>query len=474
MGMVHHSCLQWLLLLCIGSSIVILVLNLQSQYKFTDRTKTVIRLLQQHMLNSGLDIYEPTHEGKYEQKLEVPEKHRLDFKWIGYTFNEHGWSKEIKVAAHTYLLHSFSPDVEKQAARKFVDPTNGNVFFANAPAIKWHNGSLVLVCRIWLDKEKYVHHKDIKQPLNKFQDNYLYAQTFDKNLNPTGVGHILGIGLNKEADVGDGALEPRLYRVKNRLFTTFNAAVMFPWGQKLDWTIIYDYDNDVSYVPTIKEGSPAILETKRGVPRDKHWMALIQNDELYFVHNLDPLGVMKCTLEGDCHFVHKEPKTPGFVYTKHSYVGRLRGGTPFEHYSGDYYIGVAHYTSVKAEKHFRYYSTHLVVLCVKQYRIVFVSNDIRFHDNVFANIPQVRGFVIEDGFLFPVSLLVESADAIVIGGHLNDHSAVLLRLRGLEILMKHVIEQDLQELPPRGPPVEFVRRHVRIVLQNSTGIAFLL
>ena len=52
---------------------------------------------------------------------------------------------------------------------------------------------------------------------------------------------------------------------------------------------------------------------KNDMPRDKHWMALVDDDQLYFVHNLDPLRVMHCDLDAYCEFVHNEVCSLNFI-----------------------------------------------------------------------------------------------------------------------------------------------------------------
>lgn len=154
--------------------------------------------------------------------------------------------------------------------------------------------------------------------------------------------------------VGDGPIEPRLVSVKGKLFISFNAAMAFKVQNYMDWTVstisatvhctlhrvymykilvhvymytvsmdaapltatyriqfffkvLWDYDLNLPLIPRIKGGSPMVNATeKNDMPRDKHWMALVQDDELYFVHNLDPLRVMHCDLDAYCEFVHNE------------------------------------------------------------------------------------------------------------------------------------------------------------------------
>ena len=49
----------------------------------------------------------------------------------------------------------------------------------------------------------------------------------------------------------------------------------------------------------------------------------------------------------------------------------LRGGTAFELYKYPYYISIGHGTFVEKIYHYyRYYTAHLIVLCVDPFRIV--------------------------------------------------------------------------------------------------------
>ena len=44
------------------------------------------------------------------------------------------------------------------------------------------------------------------------------------------------------------------------------------------------------------------------------YLIFFQNDELFFVHNLDPLRVMHCELDGYCEFVHNEVMGMKIIY----------------------------------------------------------------------------------------------------------------------------------------------------------------
>ena len=61
---------------------------------------------------------------------------------------------EVRGDVTSCLIHSFSPHVEREAARRFLDPARDNHYYANSPAITWDDHQLVLVSRVWLDRER--------------------------------------------------------------------------------------------------------------------------------------------------------------------------------------------------------------------------------------------------------------------------------------------------------------------------------
>ena len=238
----------------------------------------------------------------------------------------------------------------------------------------------------------------------------------------------------------------------------------------MDFTVMWDYEQNLAIIPEIKGGSP-MMNLSSDMPRDKHWMALVQDGELYFVHNLDPLRIMHCTLSGYCEFVHEEKDEEGFVF-KHS-ISHLRGGTTFELYQWPYYLGLAHTTLYKSGNKHRFYTANLVVLSVQPYRIVYVSNDIEINSEIFKLAPMVRPMYIDDGFIFPVSLILETKDSLAIGVHVNDHSSVVLRLRGVQAVMEKVIASDEKHTPRNGPPIGFLHKHIHDVMEDTKHQHFL-
>ena len=364
-----------------------------------------------------------------DETINAKERLPYTYDFSGYMFDAQGSAGEVTKSVTTSLIHSFSPYVEREAAKRFIDPARDNIYYANSPAVMWFNGELILVTRIWLDREKYEPKND--WPANHFADNWLYTQKFDRNMRPINNGSIVGIPAPKQWWVGDGPIEPRLTKVRGRCFVTFNSAMAFSQKAYIDYTIMWDLERNQPIVPKILGGSPMVNATEGDeMPRDKHWMALVDNEQLHFVHNLDPLRVMKCSLTGYCKFIHNEKARDGFVF--HDHVSHLRGGTPFELYQYPYYISIAHTTMYKKSNGHRFYTAHMVVICVKPWRIVYVSNDIKIHDQIYQTTPMVRPRWIDDGFIFPVGLILEGKDVMNIGVHVNDHSSVIIRMRGLQ------------------------------------------
>ena len=407
--------------------------------------------------------------------IAVRERYKHSFRLGGAMFDQHGNYARLEHDVVSCLAHSFSPLVEREAARRFLDPARDNIYFANSPAIEWWRGELVLVSRIWLDRERYEAKRN--WPANDFADNWLFTQRFDRRLRPTAHGSIIGLPSPKQWWVGDGPIEPRLFVVANRLFISFNAAMAVARGNHQDLTVLWDYERNEPIIPQIRGGSPMIAAAEKGdMPRDKHWSATIINDQLYFVHNLDPLRVLHCSLDGDCEFVHEEKLGDGPAFS--DTFSHLRGGTPFKPYKMPYYIGVAHCTMYKETAGWhRYYTTHIVLLRVEPtFRIVYVSDDISIHPAIYKLAPMVRTKYIDDGFIFPVSILLPTDDIIDIGVHVNDYSSVIIRVKGMKSVMLDIIKQDMSRQVTlgvmHGPPPGSIQRYMHDNLEKKVNMKF--
>ena len=154
-------------------------------------------------------------------------------------------------------------------------------------------------------------------------------------------------------------------------------------------------------------------------------------------------------------------------------MSHLRGGTPWQLYQWPYYVSAAHSTLYKEENHQQIYTCHFVVMRVQPtYRIVYVSHPVALNSSLLNAYPIVRAHAISDRYFFPTTLILENADIIVVGGHINDHSSVLLRFTGLRELMTQVMTSDAQQGVTHGPEAGVIQRHVHDVAENVTGLKF--
>lgn len=78
-----------------------------------------------------------------DKTIDAREQYHFSWDFSGYCFDESGASAEVTAPLTSSLIHSFSPYVEREAARRFVDPPHTNVYYANSPAILWRNGKYV-------------------------------------------------------------------------------------------------------------------------------------------------------------------------------------------------------------------------------------------------------------------------------------------------------------------------------------------
>jgi len=137
-------------------------------------------------------------------------------------------------------------------------------------------------------------------------------------------------------------------------------------------------------------------------------------------------------------------------------------------------FSVAHTTMYKVTNSHRYYTAHLLVMCARPtYRIVYVSDSLRVHASVYRAAPMIRPRYIDDGFIFPVGLIVENDDWLALGVHVNDYSSVIIRLKGLKTVMDRIIRLDQRRAPIHGPPVGDIQRHIHDILVNETHVPLL-
>lgn len=267
---------------------------------------------------------------------------------------------------------------------------------------------------------------------------------------------------------GDGPIEPRAFPFYDQLYLSFNTAL---WVDKrqVDTTMFWDWNQDKFVMPKITDGQPQ-FNTKLIMPRDKHWSPYTYNNDVYMVYSFDPLRIIKCDNSSTCVFTQNAaPADYKFTDTRDC----LRGGTPTLHYKQDYYITITHATLFK-EAWKRVYTINFAVLRANgdaNHQIVYLSEPINFNEDIMSKPPMVRPEWINDNFFFPVSLLLEGDDSVIVGGHINDHSSYLFRIRGVKSLMNEVMlrANDIKQAGPKPGVLHELAKQYTI---KQTGYTF--
>lgn len=170
---------------------------------------------------------------------------------------------------------------------------------------------------------------------------------------------------------------------------------------------------------------------------------------------------MTCdTSDGNCHFVYEQDGSNQhkFLYTN----DHLRGGTPWVEYKYPYYISIAHNVAAtyKPSQDFAIYNANLVMINVEDWRIVFVSRNIKANRHWLVSEPIIRNHTIATPFWYPTGIILQTDDVIDISCHLNDASGHILRLKGVKSLLTEAIRRDEASTSPGSPTIRTVQQYV--------------
>ncbi|XP_067950189.1 uncharacterized protein [Watersipora subatra] len=362
------------------------------------------------------------------------------------------------------LVFSFSPTAEKHFAKKLVDPNHEQRVYGNSPAMIWDGEKFIVVMRMWLDKE----HTEGRTK-NIFSDNYLYARSYNDKMEALDIsGRVLGIPTRVIQSVGDGPIEPRAFPFYEQIYLSFNAA-LYVGKKEVDTTMFWDWRGDRFVMPKVTDGQPQ-FKTRMSMPRDKHWSPYEFDNKLYMVYSFDPLRIISCDKGAVCHFTQNAADSD---YRFNDLQDSVRGGTPTLWYRENFYITITHSTHFRPG-YKRYYTFNLLVLKVDKkspHKVIYFSEPINLHEELMTKTPIIRTKWIVDPFFFPVSLLKEDEDNIIIGGHINDHSAYLFRVKGIKKLMEEVIHKS-ELLDDEGPANKVLHRLSQQFATAQSGYVF--
>ena len=358
--------------------------------------------------------------GRNERRILIGGDHCIEYELHGTIFGENGATvpqNKVKMC-HLKTFDTVDNDTEKA----FMEFRENLHFILQSPSFIWLNDKLVMTLRLMFQYPTW-------RGCFKFSCNHIVFGYYDEFLNPIGQKELITLRTPMVTDqVKSGPHDGKLFQINGALYS------LFATGYRDSWiSSIWDYNKQQFFIPelqkTLLEKKPAIFE--------KNWVPVIIKEELYIIRFLDPLQVMKCKIHEGCTFVKNN--TDALRYEMEEENTPLRGGTKFELYKYPYYIGIAHGTYLNGQ--FRRYEVYLVVLCVDPFRVVYVSDPLKIHPDLFRG-KKARWKALFGDFIFPTGLILEDKDSIVIGAHANDVFSMLLRLEGIQPIVETVITND--------------------------------
>ena len=346
--------------------------------------------------------------------------HCIEYDLRGTLFGKNGATAPQKKVKMCHLK-TFDT-VDNDTRKAFIEFRENLHFILQSPSFLWLNDKLVMTLRLMFQYPTW-------RGCFKFLCNHIVFGYYDEFLNPIGQTELITLRTPMVEDqVKSGPHDGKLFQINGALYS------LFATGYRDSWiSSIWDYKKQQFFTPelqkTLLEKKPAIFE--------KNWVPVIIKGELYIIRFLDPLQVMKCSIHEGCTFVKNN--TDALKYEMDEENTPLRGGTKFELYKYPYYIGIAHGTYLN--RTFRRYEVYLVVLCVDPFRVVYVSDPLKIHSDLFRG-KKPRWKALFGDFIFPTGLILEDKNSIVIGAHANDVFSMVLRLEGIQPIVEAVMNSD--------------------------------
>ena len=162
------------------------------------------------------------------------------------------------------------------------------------------------------------------------------------------------------------AEDPRMVKVNNKLYVVF--ICLSPYEGQKRCIAITEYEK---FEPTYLQ-----IENMEKNPIEKNWAPFEKDDKLHFVYNYDPLVILTYDFnkDGICKVIYKQNDVDLPIKTETTF---LRGGSNLLHYRDNYYIGGCH-SRIHDGRRF-YHFTHIVLLDVVNWAIVFLSKPIVYN-----------------------------------------------------------------------------------------------
>jgi hypothetical protein len=173
------------------------------------------------------------------------------------------------------------------------------------------------------------------------------------------------------------AEDPRMVKVNNKIYVVF--ICLSPYEGQNRCIAITEFDK---FEPTYLQ-----VENMQKNPIEKNWAPFEKDGKLYFVYNYDPLVILTYDFnkDGICNVVYKQNNVDLPIKTETTF---LRGGSNLLHYRDNYYIGGCHSRLDDGNRF--YHFTHIVLLDVVNWKIVYLSKPIIYNYRPL-NISNMKG-----------------------------------------------------------------------------------
>ena len=303
---------------------------------------------------------------------------------------------------HDKFISNFSEDVHT----KYIDNITG----------KYTSNFCMFKAECYLNNIKYNCER-----VNINGKNGLYFTT-NNNKN------IIKNGFNIEAE------DPRIFIFNNKVYVVF--ICLSPYLNQKRCIGITEFN----------KWNPVFLQIQnmKHTSCEKNWAPFIKDNKLYFVYNYDPLIIIHYNFnnQGICNVIFKQNNI-NLPFDGQSET-QLRGGSNLQPYKDDYYIGACH-SKVSNSNMFMRYSSHIILLDVKQWRLVYLSkpimfnyykNDLKTHNTILIE-NGIEGMKFCKNFNIiiqsPVSLYIKN-DKYFITVNVRDYFTLLYEIEFKSIL----------------------------------------
>jgi hypothetical protein len=162
------------------------------------------------------------------------------------------------------------------------------------------------------------------------------------------------------------AEDPRMVKVNNKIYVVF--ICLSPYEGQNRCIAITEFDK---FEPIYLQ-----IENMQKNPIEKNWAPFEKDGKLHFVYNYDPLVILTYDFnkDGICKVIYKQNNVDLPIKTETTF---LRGGSNLLHYRDNYYIGGCH-SRIHDGTRF-YHFTHIVLLDVVDWKIVFLSKPVIYN-----------------------------------------------------------------------------------------------